>query len=181
MSALNTLVYETTNIKNELITCYTNLKNNLIEKGVECSDKDKFENLVSKINSISTGKKWAKGEAISSSDKIRFKLLTSNDDSFSTTYIIIPKLDFIPTTIIARYGQQPSCSSDRVFYKISILNSLNGFVKCDTADICSGNGASEYSHSYEVNSTVMLGNGCYRIPLHLRTSSGCTFEWIAFE
>ena len=44
MATLKSLVDETTNIKNELKECHSNLKNNLIEKGVECSDMDKMFN-----------------------------------------------------------------------------------------------------------------------------------------
>lgn len=61
MSTLKQLVDETTNIKNELKTCHTNLKSNLIEKGVECSDADKLLSLVSKVGEIELGKKWATG------------------------------------------------------------------------------------------------------------------------
>lgn len=64
MSTLKQLVDETTNIKNELITCHANLKNNLIEKGVECSDTDKLLSLVGKVGEIELGKKWASGEHI---------------------------------------------------------------------------------------------------------------------
>ena len=54
MSTLKQLVDETTNIKNELKTCHTNLKSNLIEKGVECSDTDKLLSLVGKVGEIET-------------------------------------------------------------------------------------------------------------------------------
>ena len=50
MATLKNLVDETTNIKNELATCHTNLKNNLISKGVECSDADKMSSLIDKVN-----------------------------------------------------------------------------------------------------------------------------------
>lgn len=64
MSTLKQLVDETTNIKNELKTCHTNLKTNLIDKGVECSDTDKLLSLVGKVGEIELGKKWASGEHI---------------------------------------------------------------------------------------------------------------------
>lgn len=54
MATLKNLVDETTSIKNELVTCHTNLKNNLITKGVECSDADKLSSLVNKVGEIST-------------------------------------------------------------------------------------------------------------------------------
>ena len=52
MATLKSLVNETTNIKDELKTCHTNLKNNLIAKGVECSDTDKMSSLIDKITLI---------------------------------------------------------------------------------------------------------------------------------
>ena len=64
MSTLKQLVDETTNIKNELKTCHANLKNNLIEKGVECRDTDKLLRLANKVGEIELGKKWASGEHI---------------------------------------------------------------------------------------------------------------------
>lgn len=64
MSTLKQLVDETSNIKNELKTCHANLKTNLIDKGVECSDIDKLLSLVGKVGEIELGKKWASGEHI---------------------------------------------------------------------------------------------------------------------
>ena len=52
MATLKTLVDETTNIKNELVICHSKLKNNLIGKGVECSDTDKMSSLINKVNSL---------------------------------------------------------------------------------------------------------------------------------
>ena len=52
MATLKSLVDETTNIKNELVECYTNLKNNLIKKGVECSDSDKMSSLINKVDEL---------------------------------------------------------------------------------------------------------------------------------
>ena len=49
MATLKNLVDETTNIKNELKTCHINLKNNLVEKGIEVSSGDKLATLVEKV------------------------------------------------------------------------------------------------------------------------------------
>ena len=54
MATLKSLVDETTVIKNELKSCHTNLKNNLIAKGVVCSGSDKVSDLVNKINKITS-------------------------------------------------------------------------------------------------------------------------------
>ena len=52
MATLKSLVDETGNIKNELVECHTNLKNNLIAKGVECSDTDKMPSLINKVGAV---------------------------------------------------------------------------------------------------------------------------------
>lgn len=90
MSTLKQLVDETTNIKNELKTCHTNLKNNLIEKGVECSDTDKLLSLVGKVGEIELGKKWASGEHIV---------------NFPSTFVYSVEIDlsnlsFIPSVVV---------------------------------------------------------------------------------
>ena len=56
MATLKSLVDETGNIKNEIKTCHTNLKNNLSTKGVNISSSDKLRDLVDKIENISTTK-----------------------------------------------------------------------------------------------------------------------------
>ena len=52
MATLKSLVDETTNIKNELKTCHTNLKNNLVEKGVDASSSDKMATLIDKVKDV---------------------------------------------------------------------------------------------------------------------------------
>ena len=49
MATLKSLVDETTDIKDELKSCHSNLKNTLIGKGVECSDTDKMSSLIDKV------------------------------------------------------------------------------------------------------------------------------------
>ena len=52
MATLKSLVDETTDIKDELKACHSNLKNTLIEKGVECSDNDKMSSLIDKVGDV---------------------------------------------------------------------------------------------------------------------------------
>ncbi len=61
MDGFKQLVDETSNIKNELVRCHTDLKNNLIDKGVEVTDSDKMSNLIGKIGTIELGRKLARG------------------------------------------------------------------------------------------------------------------------
>lgn len=64
MSTLKKLVDETTNIKNELKTCHTNLKANLIDKGVEVLEADKIGDLIGNVKNIQTVRGIVKGEGI---------------------------------------------------------------------------------------------------------------------
>lgn len=54
MATLQELVNETTNIKDELVECHDTLKNNLIEKGIECGEEDKLAILVGKVSEINS-------------------------------------------------------------------------------------------------------------------------------
>ena len=49
MTTLKTLVDETTNIKDELVSCYDSIKNTLVEKEISISDTDKLSDLSEKI------------------------------------------------------------------------------------------------------------------------------------
>ena len=52
MATLKNLVDETTTIKDELVACHNNLKNNLIEKGVECNGEYKINDLIDKVKDL---------------------------------------------------------------------------------------------------------------------------------
>lgn len=95
MATLKQLVDETTNIKNDIVTCHTNLKNNLIDKGVECSEADKMQTLVDKVKEIEVGHKIATGAyssevVISSTGYSKVRINTS--------------LSFVPSQIILNTG-----------------------------------------------------------------------------
>ena len=105
MSTLKQLVDETTNIKNELKTCHTNLKNNLIEKGVECSDTDKLLSLANKVGEIELGKKFIKGITYQNTDNSRFfntVCESGHTKSSRFHYVILPKPDFEVGLIVLR-------------------------------------------------------------------------------
>ena len=105
MSTLKQLVDETTNIKNELKTCHANLKTNLIDKGVECSDTDKLLRLANKVGEIELGKKFIKGITYQNADNSRiFNTVCENGYSKSSrfNYVILPKPDFEVGLIVLR-------------------------------------------------------------------------------
>lgn len=88
MSTLKQLVDETTNIKNELKTCHANLKNNLIEKSIECSSTDKLLSLVNKVGEIELGKKWATGKAQTNATNVE-GAITVSGLSFRPSIVIM--------------------------------------------------------------------------------------------
>ena len=130
MATLKQLVDETTNIKNELKTCHTNLKNNLINKGVECSSTDKISNLIDKVKDVSTGLKYATGRLYDG---------FGHYHSATTTPATVKKLkfsaplDFEPTNIILRFNyaevrSSPSGSSEGKSSNFCITNNSGKFV-----------------------------------------------------
>lgn len=50
---LKNKVQEIDNIKNDIVSCYTNLKNILISKNVEIDERDKLRNLIDRISKLS--------------------------------------------------------------------------------------------------------------------------------
>ena len=52
MVTLKSLVDETTNIKDELVLCHTNLKNNLVNKGIAISPNAKLVSLISEVSEM---------------------------------------------------------------------------------------------------------------------------------
>ena len=105
MSTLKQLVDETSNIKNELKTCHTNLKNNLIDKGIECSNTDKLLSLANKVGEIELGKKFIKGITYQNADNSRF-FNTVCESGYSKSsrfpYVVLPKPDFEVGLIVLR-------------------------------------------------------------------------------
>ena len=89
MSTLKQLVDETTNIKNELITCYSNLKNNLIEKDIilESDPMPKLSELINKVGEFENFK-YAQGSVYDWGGTETKNLIFS------------APLDFAPKTII---------------------------------------------------------------------------------
>ena len=98
------LVSELNNIADELVECHTNLKNNLIVKGVECSDNDKMSNLIDKVANIELGKKWASGSTT-----------TTITNSTSSTTTICSALPFKPSLAFVmlktQHGVYSPCSN----------------------------------------------------------------------
>ena len=54
MDGFKQLVDETSNIKDEVVRCHTNLKNKLSRKGVQISDTDKMSELIEKIDEVNS-------------------------------------------------------------------------------------------------------------------------------
>lgn len=129
MATLKQLVTETTNIKNELKTCHTNLKSNLIEKGVECSDTDKLLSLVGKVGEIETVK-YATGRLY---DGFGHYQSTSSTPATVKKLIFSAPLDFEPTNIILRFNyaqiqSSPSGGPEGEASNFCITNNSGKFV-----------------------------------------------------
>ena len=89
MATLKSLVDETTNIKNELVECHSNLKNNLIAKGVECNDTDKMLSLINKVENIELGRKWISGTSNYASNTQFRDIVISHNSNFAPSLVFV--------------------------------------------------------------------------------------------
>ena len=156
MATLKSLVNETTNIKNELIECYSNLKSNLIQKEVECSEDDKFSSLIEKINEISVGRKWASGE-----DTLSHK----NTGVYKLYSKTINNLEFVPSLVF--------CYSKHLFGDASV-NYLKGVAVSNLG----------YLSMYMANASanIVISDNSFTLNVSTQGNVGSLpFTWYAFE
>ena len=178
MATLKQLVDETTNIKNELKTCHTNLKNNLIDKGVDCNSSDKLLSLANKVGEIELGKKWVSGSTSSSGNRTLFRKW--NDDSDYNTYYITIPLSFKPSYVIAVYkGNRNRWSDDDISVVSGDFMACAGFYDSTVADDEHSSRHSE-GLTFSTEKGFDNGNGAYNIPVSTNSYKR-TFQWIAFE
>ena len=162
MATLKQLVDETTKIKNELKTCHTNLKNNLIDKGVECSNTDKLLRLANKVGEIELGKKWASG-------KCSYAAVKS-----TTTFPI--SCDFTPSIILV------NVSTVTVESGVSIAS--NVWLRNDRYFSFSQPLLSAGANTFNIRGIISnLTNSSFTIEISSRTNMSIvgSFDWIAFE
>ena len=112
MATLKSLVDETTNIKNELKSCHTNLKNNLVNKGVSIASTDKLSTLVDKINNLGIKINKQSGE------------LSLNDTN--TNYVVpISKVDLSKSICFGTPNQDTSYNVTNKDLVVSFANNAN--------------------------------------------------------
>ena len=104
MATLKSLVDETSNIKNELKSCHANLKNNLVDKGVEVSSGDKLSTLVDKVNGIKEIKKVKAGETYTLFSLPHYTDLTKDEIFLNFNAGVCGSLRFEPTLRMAVNG-----------------------------------------------------------------------------
>ncbi len=164
MSTLKKLVDETTNIKDEIITCHANLKTNLINKGVECSDTDKLLSLVGKVGEIELGKKWASGEHIV---------------NFPGTFVYSVEIDlsnlsFTPSVVVCELKNiQVWNSTGGLTIKEPVIMNDKQISVTDTQSNITACSCSFYSKKILINPREML--------MRVSTSLSAKIIWYAYE
>lgn len=164
MATLKQLVDETTKIKNELKTCHTNLKSNLIEKSVECSDTDKLLSLVGKVGEIELGKKWASGEHIV---------------NFPSTFVYSVEIDlsnlsFTPSVVVCELKNiQVWNSTGGLTIKEPVIMNGKQISVTDTQSNITACSCSFRSKKILINPTEML--------MRVSTSLSAKIIWYAYE
>ena len=90
-SSLVDTVEHVKNVNDEIYFLKAKLENNLIEKGIECSDTNKMSSLIDKITNIELGIKWASGNLGT--------YFNSNNNRVWSSVTVEMNLSFIPSTI----------------------------------------------------------------------------------
>ena len=177
MATLKSLVDETSNIKNELVECHTNLKNNLISKGVECSDNDKISSLINKVGDIEKIPTVVVGEDIvlakigcgSGSTK-----LTLVNGTNGTSESLITKCNFEGSVKFKGYIQGTTSSSYKGYIDIVHLRGSNT-ISTKTFDVT---GKSSYrTYSAEVGN--IFNGDILKVNTRI-TGNGISCEYLQF-
>lgn len=168
MSTLKQLADETTNIKNELKTCHANLKNNLIEKSIECSSTDKLLSLVNKVGEIELGKKWATGKA--QTNTTNFKgTITVSGLSFRPSIIVMCGPRDVPTRVTGGLYIQGHLENSNITYNYDFSYDDYGY----TYAVSVGNSTNDKYY--------IVNNGFRLRASHINVDSTYNITWYAFE
>ena len=124
MATLKSLVDETSNIKNELVECRTNLKNNLIAKGVECSDTDKMSSLIDKVGNLKSVSINLGDKSVLYSDTVVEMIKPSDYTYFNKEYVFECDGNYRLSSEI-----QSTSSSAVAYLKMVVLNNNSEVLK----------------------------------------------------
>ncbi|SCG82732.1 hypothetical protein DW1_1159 [Proteiniborus sp. DW1] len=143
------------------------LRQALINKGVDALESDSVIELINKLNNMELGKKWASGAMLSSSVPLNFR--TPTGASRNCWYLEVIGLDFNPSIVIAICENSP---------EIGIVANINAPKKDDNILIIA------IDDAYILEGVAFLDQGGFRIPVHNTNSTtyrGVSFQWVAYE
>ena len=115
MATLKSLVNETSNIKNELVECHTNLKNKLTQKGVECNSSDKLPALINKVDNMQI-RKYGTGVFKTVYTFPRTKYDNSTGYTSRVTYTVDSKDEYIDCVRMTPYVRKTDATSGADYY-----------------------------------------------------------------
>ena len=162
-SLVNTVEY-VKNVNDEIYYLKNKLENNLIGKGVECSDNCTMSSLINKINDIAIGKKWASGLIVE--ETLTADANRTITKSITTNLSFTPSLVFVPMKYV---GFKQYDTTDTVWN--CFLSNLNQLSDENTLT----QGYISLSDITNNNFTIAIKGGSYFTRV---TISG---NWYAFE
>lgn len=154
MSTLKQLVDETTNIKNELISCHTDLKTNLIYKGIEVLENDKMSTLIDKVRTINVGIRThvSENNLIYSTVPSELRFTNIRGTNSEVQRIVLPFVGSLRVEIAYRKASSLAAASTNI-----ILELLRDNKVVDTKTFNAGNSTIAKTVSYDF-SDVKLGD-----------------------
>lgn len=139
---LSSAIQYNENINSEISTLKIKLKNNLIQKGVSCSNTDKFSSLINKVNDISLeslgGRKWASG------------ILNYTKDTDVASITIAHNSDFTPTLAFVIFELYWTSEVTCAYVGVSNLGTMstyNGYTTATTLNLILNDSTITFSYN----------------------------------
>ncbi|MGL5713413.1 MAG: hypothetical protein ACRCX2_10370 [Paraclostridium sp.] len=178
MSTLSNITTQLDSVKTDIASCHSKLKTNLSAKGVSVLPTDKLSDLINKIPSIATGKRWATGSLNSTSFSSNGSTSLPHSGSVSIVIADVTGLDFRPRLVFCYCQDFQQTDSTKYFFISGDLEpSKVGFQYFGTGST----GSSWDGVGYRATHSEINNNG-FSIYLPKNPGAfGVYYNWYAFE
>ena len=169
MATLKSLVDETTNIKNEIVECYSDLKKVLTDSDIEVLNTDKLSNLINKAKYINSVKYLYYLGDNTGNIKTHYKGSSSSSILFNTNSIQIQSAGNSTVSLQQCVIGTPSSINLSKYNKLRVTGKLNQIDGKITFGIGSDSSTATFASKFEINGDKL--NSKFEFDLELDISN----------
>ena len=170
-----------TKMSDDINNLLSTFKTNIINAGIAVESSDKFKQLIDKIKGLTEGEgnkgiQYIEGTVVRDLTHTKTFNEINGHDSSGSAYLVLPKLNFKPTVLIALSNHS---SSDSYYYPVIslIVHDYNyNTLSAKTANFSDG-GYDGPTHNFIADELVFLEDA---IHLPVYTGNNTIFNWFAF-